>query len=94
MAAVFLLTPLSLLALTIMIVWSCNGYKDRKNKMLIAAIFILTMIASWVVLVLYGGFHPVGEVALGMVLFISIFAFFIPKIFNREKVCNSRKQNY
>jgi hypothetical protein len=73
---------LSLLSTIILVVWSRNGSGPRNFRVIATRIIIFSLLVSWVALLTFGVFHPVGAWGMGFGFIISIGGFFVPIVRN------------
>lgn len=77
------LLVLSILATVILIVWVRSGAGNRSSRNKLAVITIGLLVASWVTLLSFGVFHPIGSWGMAFGFIVSIAAFFVPMIYNK-----------
>lgn len=83
MSAGLPLLVLSILAAIILIAWSRGGSDNTVLRVKVAGAILILMVASWVALLSFGVFHPIGTWAMGFGLVVSITAFFVPIVYNK-----------
>lgn len=83
MSAGLPLLILSFLSVIILVVWARNGSGQRNFRVNATVIITLSLVASWVVLLSFGVFHPAGSWGMGLGFIISIGAFFVPIVHRR-----------
>lgn len=83
MSAGFPLFVFSVLAAIILVVWLRNGIGSKSIRVKVTSVFLLLMSASWLTLLSFGVFHPVGSWGMGVGFVVSIAAFFVPIVYNR-----------
>ena len=74
---------LSVLATLILVVWSRCGVGAKSSRIKIAVITLCILVASWLVLLFFGVFHPVGVWGMGVGFIVSIAAFFVPVLYRK-----------
>ena len=80
----------SILGTTILVVWVRNGSGDKAHRIRFTCVVIFLLVSSWLALLSFGVFHPVGLCAMAVGFVVSIAAFFIPMVYNKL-VSNERK---
>lgn len=83
MSAGILLFILSALATFIFVLWSRGGAGTKSSRVKITVITLAILVASWVALLSFGVFHPVGSWGMSVGFIISIAAFFVPVVYNK-----------
>jgi Na+/phosphate symporter len=83
MSAGLPLLILSVLSTIILAVWLRNGAGDKTHRITAASVLLVILILSWVVLLSFGVFHPIGSWAMGVSFIASIVAFFVPLVYNK-----------
>lgn len=78
---------LSALATLILVVWSRGGTGEKSSRIVIAVINFAILVASWVALLSFGVFHPVGSWGMSIGFIVSIASLFVPVVYN--KVCSN-----
>jgi hypothetical protein len=74
----------SALATLILVVWSRSGAGAKSNRIKIAVITLAILVASWVALLSFGVFHPVGSWGMSIGFIVSIASFFVPVVYNNK----------
>ena len=64
-------------------VWLRNGSGEKSNRFKIAGVVLIALATSWVALLSFGVFHPIGSWGMGIGFAISIVAFFVPVVYNK-----------
>lgn len=77
------LLVLSILAAAILLIWMRNGAGNRSSRNKVAGITIALLAASWVALLSFGVFHPIGSWGMAFGFIVSIAAFFVPMVYNK-----------
>lgn len=83
MSAGLPLLAVSVLAALILAAWLWGGSGNLRSRAKIAGFTLLLLSTSWLALLLFGVFHPVGSWAMGVGFAVSVAALFIPSVHNR-----------
>lgn len=83
MSAGLPLLILSILSTIILVVWLRNGAGHRTHRMTAVCVFLVVLFLSWVALLSFGVFHPIGSWGMGVGFITSILAFFVPMLYNK-----------
>ena len=83
MSAGLPLLILSVLATIILVAWSRGGVGNRSIRAKISGVVLILLVASWLALLSFGVFHPIGSWAMGVGFIVSIAAFFVPMVYNK-----------
>lgn len=76
---------LSTLATIILVVWLRCGAGRKIHRAWIAASLLVTLVVSWVTLLSYGAFHPVGSWGMAVGFVVSIVTFIVPMVYNKAQ---------
>lgn len=74
---------LSALASFILVLWSRGEAGTNISRVKIACIILAILVGSWVALLSFGVFHPVGSWGMSVGFIVSIAAFFVPVAYNK-----------
>jgi hypothetical protein len=87
MSAGLPLLMLSALSALILVVWLRNGAGDKTHRIMAVGVLLVILLVSWVALLSFGVFHPIGSWGMGVGFIASIFALFVPMLYN--KLCSN-----
>ncbi len=74
---------LSILTLIVMMVWAFKGPGVRKTRIILTSAYVLLQGYSWVMILVFGAFHTIGEWAIGLCFVTSILAFIVIATYKR-----------
>lgn len=83
MSAGLPLLVVAVLASTILAAWLIGGAGSRRKRFAIFCIAMLLLYSSWMALLFYGVFHPIGDFAMVAGFIISFLIMFVPVFLNR-----------
>jgi hypothetical protein len=83
MSAALPLLILSVLATIILVTWLRGGAGSWSIRAKISGVVLSLLVASWLALLSFGVFHPIGSWGMGAGFIISIAAFFVPTVYNK-----------
>ena len=73
----------SVLSTMILVVWLRNGAGHKVHRITAAGVLLVILVLSWVALLSFGVFHPIGLWGMGVGFLTSIAAFFVPVVYNK-----------
>ena len=74
---------LSVLATIILVVWLRSGAGDKVHRIKLVGVVLIILASSWVALLSFGVFHPIGSWGIGVGFITSMAAFFVPMVYNK-----------
>ena len=74
---------LSVLATIILVVWLRSGAGDKVHRIKLVGVVLIILASSWVALLSFGVFHPIGSWGMGVGFITSMVAFFVPMVYNK-----------
>lgn len=83
MSAGLPLLIVSTLAVVILVAWLCYGSGQRRHRVCIASLSLIILLGSWVALLTFGVFHPVGLWGMASGFAVSIASLLVPVVYNR-----------
>lgn len=89
MSAGIPLLILSVLSTIILVVWLRNGAGHKTHRVIAVGFLLVILFLSWVALLSFGVFHPIGSWGMGAGFIASISAFFVPILYN--KLCSNEQ---
>lgn len=89
MSAGIPLLILSVLSTIILVAWLHKGAGHKTHRVIAVGVLLVILLLSWVALLSFGVFHPLGSWGMSVGFIASIFAFFVPMLYN-ELCSNAR----
>lgn len=74
---------LSALAVIIIVIWLRYGAGEKNSRVKVASVVLIALAASWLAILSFGVFHPIGSWSMGIGFLVSIAAFFVPAVYNK-----------